>query len=104
MNAHVPFVCSYVLAGAALSKLVVATDTPNAPLETLTDFYQHRAHEHVSGGLRWFYCAGFGIALLSMTSMSLSHHHKRPPRVWLNKRLRLANRIAASVVFITLPL
>lgn len=104
LNAHVPFVCAYVLAGAAMSKLVVATDTPNAPLETLTEFYQHRAHDHVSEGLRWYYCGGFGVALLSMTCMALSHHHKRPPRVWLSKRWRLANRVAAAIVFFTLPL
>lgn len=66
VSIHLPFLLGYSLAGAALSKLVVAHDCPNADVENLTEFYAHKSEEEINIGLRWFYCGGIGIALLSM--------------------------------------
>ncbi|KAK1753739.1 hypothetical protein QBC47DRAFT_326288 [Echria macrotheca] len=102
--AHLPFVMAYVLAAAALSKLVVATDCVNAPLDALTDFYQHRSSESVSIGLRLYYCVGLGIALLGMAVIALCHEHKVPVALCrLPKWARLANRVAVCVVLCCLP-
>ena len=58
---------AYVLAGAALSRLVLATDCRNANIDDLADTYVSRSESEVSSGLRWFYCAGLGVALLCMS-------------------------------------
>lgn len=54
---------SYVLAGASLSKLVLASDCINTDKETLGEAYIGRSESEIAPGLRWFYCAGLGIAL-----------------------------------------
>ena len=59
---------AYVLAGAALSRLVLATDCPDANVEDLTEAYTGRSEPETSSALRWFYCAGLGLALLSMST------------------------------------
>ncbi|KAK3387682.1 bacterial low temperature requirement A protein-domain-containing protein [Podospora didyma] len=100
--AHLAFIMAYILAAAALSKLVVITDCINSPLDTLTDFYQHRSAEEISLGLRLYYCVGLGIALLAMGLISVCHEHKVPPTCRLPKWARLANRFAVSVVFFCL--
>lgn len=101
---HIPFVMGYILAAAALSKLVVATDCVNAPLADLTAFYQHRSAPEVPLGLRLYYCAGLGVALLGMGAISLSHEHKVPAGLCrLPKWARLANRAAVCAVFFCLP-
>lgn len=64
---HLPFIMSYVLAGASLSRLVLAHDCKDADPETLTEAYIGRSEAEVAPGLRWFYSAGLGIALLSMS-------------------------------------
>lgn len=64
---------SFVLGGAALSKLVVATDCQDANVEDLTETYQAKSESEVAIGLRWFYCAGFGIALACMSKSSSSN-------------------------------
>jgi len=71
---------SFVLGGAALSKLVVATDCEDANIEDLTEAYQAKADDEVAIGLRWFYCAGFGIALACMSTSlsSLPCPHNNP--------------------------
>lgn len=58
---------SYVLAGASLSKLVLAHDHHDTDLETLGDLYLNRSEDHIPDALRWFYCVGLGIALLCMS-------------------------------------
>lgn len=63
---HVPFIMSFVLAAAALSKLVLATDCPDATLASLTAAYADKSEPIIPIGLRWFYCVGLGIALASM--------------------------------------
>lgn len=59
---------AYVLAGASLSRLVLVTDWHDANLNDLTDAYTSSSKSEVSSGLRWFYCAGLGVALLSMST------------------------------------
>ena len=102
--AHLPFISAFVLGGGALSRLVVAHDTHGTSLEDLTETYHERSEEEVPVGVRWFYCAGFGIALACMTVISVSHVHKEIAGVRLRKRFRLAFRLAVSVVLICLPL
>ena len=72
---------SYILASGALSKLVVAHDCINADPETLTELYALRSEGEIRIGLRWFYCAGLGIALACMgawlTSSSLTNYFLR---------------------------
>ena len=65
---HFPFIMAYVLAGAALSRLVLATDCRDASVDDLVEAYLGRSEPEVSSGLRWFYCAGLGIALLCMST------------------------------------
>lgn len=59
---------AYVLAGASLSRLVLATDCHDANVDDLTDAYTASSKSELSSGLRWFYCAGLGVALLSMST------------------------------------
>ena len=61
---------AYVLAGASLSRLVLATDCSDANVDDLTDVYISRSESEVSFALRWFYSAGLGVALLSMSTPS----------------------------------
>jgi hypothetical protein len=77
---HLPFIMSYVLGGAALSRLVVARDCQDTSLEYLTEFYQEKSEEEMPSGLRWFYCAGFGIALFCMGTFPLSLSLSLPPQ------------------------
>jgi hypothetical protein len=102
-NAHLTFVMAYILASAALSKLVVAADCADTDAESLTEFYHERSEEHISMGLRFYYCTGLAIALLSMGLISLSHEHKLPFTCRLPKWVRLANRLAVCVVLFCLP-
>ena len=71
---HFPFIMAYVLAGAALSRLVLATDCHDANVDDLTDAYTSSSKEGVSSALRWFYCGGLGVALLSMSTPLASLH------------------------------
>ena len=59
---------AYVLAGAALSRLVLVTDCHDANVDDLTEAYVGRSEADVGSPLRWFYCGGLGIALLSMST------------------------------------
>ncbi|KAI9674861.1 MAG: hypothetical protein M1829_003601 [Trizodia sp. TS-e1964] len=101
---HLPFIMSFVLSAAALSKLVVAHDCSNADPDSLTDFYKSRSEEELTSGIRWFYCTGLGIALLCMGLISLTHVHKKIPGARLSKRVRIGVRFAVAVVLICLPL
>lgn len=68
---HSPFIMSYVLAGASLSKLVLVHDSKDANPETLTESYVGLSEAEIAPGLRWFYSAGLGIALLCMSKFLL---------------------------------
>lgn len=100
---HVPFVCSYVLAAAAMSKLVVATDAPDTDSHSLTEAYEHKSEHDVALGLRFFYCIGLGIALFCTGMISWSHVHKIPDTCHVPKRWRLVNRAAVCIIFCCLP-
>ncbi|KAB8303193.1 hypothetical protein EYC80_004640 [Monilinia laxa] len=103
--AHLPFVMSYVLGGAALSRLVVARDCDDTSIESLTEAYQVKSATEISHGLRWFYCAGFGIALFCMGIISGTHIHKKDSRgIRLAKRWRMLNRLLICIIIICLPL
>lgn len=94
----------YILAAAALSMLVVATDAPNTDAHDLTHHYEERSEPEVSEGIRYFYCSGLAIALFFMGLISASHDHKIPPGMRIPKPWRLANRAAVCVVILLLPL
>ncbi|RDL38443.1 Uncharacterized protein BP5553_02783 [Venustampulla echinocandica] len=105
--AHLPFVMSYVLGAAALSKLVVATDLHDAHLEDLTDAYIEKSDHEIPIGLRWFYCVGMGLAMFCMGIISICHIHKDSPRggrVRIRKRYRMVNRFGVCIVLFCLPL
>lgn len=105
--AHLPFIMAFVLAGGALSRLVVATDSPQSRLEHLTETYQARSEHEIRAGIRWFYCVGLGIALACMGVISISHVHKSRENeggLRLKKRNRLAWRFAIAITLCCLPL
>ncbi|KAF7939506.1 hypothetical protein EAE99_001311 [Botrytis elliptica] len=103
--AHLPFIMSYVLGGAALSRLVVARDCGDTSLESLTEAYQEKSESEVSHGLRWFYCVGFSVALFCMGIISACHIHKKDHHgIRLAKRYRLLNRLIVCMILICLPL
>ena len=102
ITAHLPFIMAYVLAGASLSRLVIATDCRDANPEDLTEAYALKSESEIPTGLRWFYCCGLGIALLSMSIISMTHVHKVFDGQRIGKKFRIPNRIAVSVVVICL--
>lgn len=95
---------AFVLGGGGLARLVVANDARNSHPDWLTEEYQERSENEIPDGIRWFYCGGFGVALLMMALISISHVHKEPEGIRLTKRFRLAARIAVAIVFVCLPL
>ncbi len=103
-TAHIPFVMSFVLAAAALSKLVVATDCSGTKLEDLTEMYMLKSEPEIPIGLRWFYCAGLGIALLCMGIISICNEHKDPAMgMRVRKSKRMVNRFAVCIILFCLP-
>ena len=95
---------SFVLAGGALARLVVATDTTDAHIEHLTETYQARSEPDIPIGIRWFYCAGLGVALMCMALVSISHVHKDLDGLRLAKKHRLVSRVVVAIILICLPL
>lgn len=104
VSAHLPLVMGYVLAAATLSQLILAHDTKDSSVETLGEEYTDRSKAIVPSGIRWFYCGGIGVALLSMSAISFSHIHKRLKNPRLKKRPRLVVRAAVAIIIICLPL
>ncbi|KAH0594232.1 hypothetical protein MHUMG1_08071 [Metarhizium humberi] len=102
--AHLPFVMGYIVATSALSTLVLALDVPNTERDQLRPPYSVRAEEHLSSGVRFFYCQGLAIALLSMAFISLSHSHRTPPTMRLSKPVRLINRVLVCIIMFLLPM
>lgn len=90
MTAHLPLAMAFVLAGAALSKLVLAHDSSDSDPHWLWETYEARSEEEISDGLRWFYCAGLSVSLICMGKQAISlrttsltdtwkrHHFKMP--------------------------
>jgi hypothetical protein len=67
---HLPFNMAVIIAGASLSKLVLAHDCRDTDVETLWGKYAVNSESKLQEGLRWFYCAGIAIALASMGKWS----------------------------------
>jgi low temperature requirement protein LtrA len=101
---HLPFVMSFVLSASALGVLVRAHDCPDAPVESLYETFIPRSEDHISQGLRWFYCGGLSISLACMTIISMAHVHKKIPHQRINKHYRLIIRFAVSLAILLLPL
>ncbi|KAG9015652.1 hypothetical protein FRB90_004605 [Tulasnella sp. 427] len=104
INAHLPFIMGFTISGAALSRLVVAHDSPNTDPESLTETYAERSEAELLYGWRWFYCAGLGVAFICMALISASHVHAPLPTQRISKRYRLAFRIAVAIAWICLPI
>lgn len=96
---------SYIISSAALSKLVVAADNPNAFSSSLTESYAAKSEAEVPLSLRLFYCVGLGIALASMLGINLSHKHKKDPLMTcrIPYRFRCVNRGLVCIVLCCLP-
>jgi len=101
---HLPFIMAFVLASSTLSKLVLAHDCADTDLATLIDTYAIKSPETMGTAVRWFYCAGLGIALACMGIISLTHRYKTFEGRRLDRRYRLILRFAVAVVLICLPL
>ncbi|ETI25999.1 hypothetical protein G647_02776 [Cladophialophora carrionii CBS 160.54] len=104
ITCHLPFVLSYVLAAATLSKLVIAHDCANANVEELGESYQVKSVGELDQGLRWYYCAGIASALMTMTLLSYCHVHKRLQNPRLSKGPRLVIRTTIALAILLLPL
>ena len=61
MTLHLPMILTFVLAGAALAKMVVTDDVPGTHAYDLAYSSASHSEDHLSPGLRWFYTAGLGI-------------------------------------------
>jgi hypothetical protein len=95
---------SFVLSASALGVLVRAHDCPDAPVDSLYETFIPRSEDHISDGLRWFYCGGLAISLACMSVISMSHVHKKIPHQRLKKNHRLIIRFAVSLAILLLPL
>jgi hypothetical protein len=94
----------YIIASSALSKMVLATDCPDAYIETLTDRYEERSEPEISNAIRFFYCHGLAVALFAMGCISFSHEHKIFTTMRVPKYGRLANRLVVCIILFLLPL
>jgi len=94
---------SYILAAAALTRLVLAHDCADTPVESLTHLWEERSEAELGLGMRLFYCVGLGLAMFSTFLISLSHTHKLPASCRFPKWARLANRLAVAVTLCCLP-
>jgi hypothetical protein len=56
--------------GAALEYLVIANDCADANPLWLTEEYQLHSEDHISDGLRWFFCGGLAMGLFCMGNPS----------------------------------
>jgi len=84
LTAHLPFIMGFALSGSALSKVVLAHDTKNADPHDLWEIYEGRSEEHISDGLRWFYCGGLAIAIACMSEFPCFS----PSRAYINSKLQ----------------
>ena len=73
ISIHLPFTMAFVLSGAALAKIVLAHDCPDADPESLWEVYEERSQEAITPGQRWFYCVGLGISLACMGKSGLMY-------------------------------
>ena len=104
---HIPFVMSFVLSAATISRLVLAHDSPGCPIDALGTDYTSRSQPRISQGQRWFYCAGLGISLICTSIIANVHKYKRPSGTWFwqhRKNARLGFRAMVGVAILLLPL
>lgn len=105
LSMHLPLVIALALAGAAMSRLVVAHDCPNANIHDLSNLitdYEEHSVEHIADGLRWFYCAGLGVSILAMTGISASHVQKEALHARIKKAYRYTYRVLVGCTLIGL--
>jgi low temperature requirement protein LtrA len=100
---HLPFIMSFVLGASALAVLVRAHDCYDAPLESLFGTFINRSEDHISTGLQWYYCGGFGVSLFCLSIIAFTHTHRKIPNQRLRKETRLLFRVAVSIIIISLP-
>lgn len=103
-SAHIPFIMGYVLAAAAMSKLVLAHDSSNANPESLGEEYILESESEVAAFLRWYYCGGLSVALFSMATISICHIHKKVTGARIKKNTRLLARCCVALIICLLPL
>lgn len=121
MASHLPFIMGYVLAAACMSIMVLAHDTSDSDPHALSHEYEAISESHIVPGVRWMYCGGLSVALISMGRLyristsdasnstlvgiiSLSHSYRQVPNERLGKSWRLALRAAVATVILLLPL
>ena len=105
--AHIPFVMSFVLSAATISRVVLAHDSPHCPIDALGEDYVARSQPSIPQGQRWFYCAGLGISLICTAVIANTHKYKRPDGTWFwqhRKNARLGFRAMVGVAIMLLPL
>lgn len=95
---------AFTIASSALSRLVLAADMDSTDPEQLIEKYRITAEEPFGSGVRFFYCHGLAIALLSLTAIAMSHKHHSVGTPRLAKKYRLANRIAMAFIMFFLPM
>lgn len=102
--AHLPLSGAFILSSSTLSDLVLAHDTPNSDPKELASAYKARSVEELEQPMRWFYCGGLAATLVCMAIISSTHIHKKVTSPRISKNLRLAIRVAVSVIIACLPL
>jgi low temperature requirement protein LtrA len=104
---HIPLVMSLVVAGATISRLVLAHDCNHCPVSALAEPYATRSQPSILPGQRWFYCAGLGLATICTAIIASTHHYRRPDTgTWFfqhRKNLRLVLRAVVGLVIVLLP-
>ena len=104
ITCHLPFVLSYTLAAATLSKLVIAHDCFNSNIEDLGETYQLKSVANLTQGLRWCYCGGIASSLMTMTLLSICHVHKKIQNPRLARGPCLVIRTCIALTILLLPL
>ena len=85
---------SFVLASATLSRLVLAHDCVDANPDALSDASAANSESEITVGLRWFYCAGLGVALATLGKpWSLPY---TPPSLFFSTLLTFHSRLVKA--------
>lgn len=101
---HIPYIMGLILAAGAAGPLVLAHDSSSADYHLLGAAFHERSEEHVSNGLRWFYAASIGVAVVSQAVISWAHVHRTLQPTNTSKTVRLGVKCAVGTVLICLPL
>ena len=101
-------VSGLTLAGAALGRIVIASDCVDANADDLSDDFKDESTNPLPVSIRWLFSAALGAAVLAMGLIQLSHegppprHHKLHQR--LTREVRLGYRFVIGILWILLPL